>query len=211
MDQAKQLDGKEYESFRYTDVHRITAQNKRTKWERIDRSRLEAYGKWAIEAASKDVFSTIQRFENKNNTEDEQYICPLYFDFDSDDRLELALVDAKKVFDFFAKGFDIEDGVDVFYTGNRGFHVTVDHKLFGAMPSTDLVKVWRHVAETVVKKMEIKTFDRSVYSKRRMWRLVNTQHSKTDLWKIKLYPGELSYSEDKIRRLAVQPREVEDA
>lgn len=211
MDQTKPLDGQKYQSFHYTDVHRIEVTGARTKWKRIDISRSAAYSLWATNLDSRDVFSTIQLFENSVHTENENYICPLYFDFDSDESLMLALKDARKVFDFFATGFDLEDGVDVYYTGNRGFHITVDYRLFGISPSNYLVKIWRHVAESIVRKMEIKTFDRSVYSKRRMWRMENTQHGKTGLWKIKLEPGELSLSADKIKELAEEPRYVGDA
>ena len=198
------------QAYKYIDVHQVLANGKRTKWNRIPKTDLDKYRKLAIKGNAQHVFSTIQLFANKEHIEDEAYICPLYFDLDSDTDLEEALVDARIIKDYFCVGFDSEEGIEYFFSGNRGFHITISSTLFGAAPASDLVKIWRHIAEEVSKMLSLKTFDRSVYTKRRMWRVENTKHGKSDLWKIRLYPYELALSVDKIRELAVSPRIYED-
>lgn len=208
MGTDKQLAGEKMETFRFVDVHRITREGKPTAWGRIPVKSLIKWRDSAITQESKHIYCTVQKFSNKEAADGEDYICPLYFDFDSDRSLEPALEDTRKLIHYL-DDFSIEDGVDFYYTGNRGFHVTIDFLLFGAVASNNLVRIWRHVAEGIAKKLELKTFDRTVYSKRRMWRMENTQHGKTGLWKIRLYPTELNLSVDKIKALAENPREVE--
>ena len=210
MGTGEQLAGKKMETFRFVDVHRITREGKPTKWGRIPITKLIEWRDSAIAQESKHIYCTVQRFSNKEATDGEDYICPLYFDFDSDEVLGESLNDVRKLIHYL-DDFGIEEGVDFYYTGNRGFHVTIDFPLFDAVPSNNLVRIWRHAAEGIAKKLELKTFDRTVYSKRRMWRMENTQHGKTGLWKIRLYPTELNLSVDEIKALAIVPREVGNA
>jgi hypothetical protein len=79
----------------------------------------------------------------------------------------------------------------VYYSGNRGFHVTVNAEVFGAEPMVDMIKVWRVVAEMFYKTLNLETMDRAVYTRRRAWRVPNTTHGKTGLYKRALTYEEL--------------------
>ena len=198
-----------YPQYKYVDIHRVDADGTRQKWKRIPATSLDRYRNVMVEANAQHCFSTIQSFASSVHleNEDEMYICPLYFDLDSDDDVEIALEDARKLSAYFSIGLDMEDDVKYWFSGNRGFHITIDYGFFGAEPSTYLVKIWRGIAEHITKRLELKTFDRSVYSKRRMWRLENTKHGKSGLWKIRLYPTELNMNVAEIKKLAAGPRE----
>lgn len=188
----------------YIDVHRVDKHGKRYKWKRIHSSDLDHTIKLMVEAESRHIYSTVQRFYNSEPQEDELFVCPLYFDLDADDDLNRARVDASRLIDSLTKGFHLEDTTRLYFSGNRGFHITSD---FNPEPSSYLHKVIRYMAEYFAEKAELTTFDRSVYSKRRMWRVTNTQHGKSGLWKIPLHFHELSLSCDEIRELAESPRE----
>ncbi len=209
MGETEQVVGSPY---KYIDVHRVLGGGQHTKWTRITEAGLQAYVD-KVRSSSKHIYSTVQSFANALEKDGESYICPLFFDFDYKEELGQTLDDAKddtkKLIDYFLKGFhvDEDEGINVAFTGNRGFHILIDHQLFDANPSDYLVKVWRNMAEKINAKMEFSTFDRAVYTKRRMWRVLNTKHGGSGLYKIPLHFNELLLKSDKIRELASEPRE----
>lgn len=196
-----------YPEYCYFDIHRVLSDGKtRTKWKRYNVSEMEQLAKRFIEADSYHIYRSIQLFKNEEHTEGEPHISPLYFDLDSEDNLTIALDDARKVVDYFLYA-SADEGLNIAFSGNRGFHITVEPELFKASPSKILTLIWRHVAEGISKKLELTTFDRTVYTKRRMWRMLNTKHGKSGLWKIPLEVYELkNLDADGIRELAQNPR-----
>jgi hypothetical protein len=93
------------------------------------------------------------------------------------------------------------------FSGQKGFHVEVPAALFGGFePSRDLHRHLKHAAQLVLQDIP---YDHSVYDKLRLWRLPNSQHSKTELYKIPLTADEvLTLGIDEIRALARQPRDL---
>jgi hypothetical protein len=64
------------------------------------------------------------------------------------------------------------------------------------------------VSELAVK-LKLKTLDLAVYDRRRLWRILNSKHNKTGLYKIQLTLTELeNLSIEQIKELATKPREV---
>lgn len=193
--------------YKYVDIHRVDKGGNHRAWERVPILHLPKYVDGMIRQESKHIFSTIQMFRSPKHEEGEEYACPLYFDLDSDENLDIARTDARKLADYFFTGFDIEEGIRFYFSGNRGFHITVDQRIFNAVPANNLVRIWRDIAENLAGKLSLRSFDRSVYSKRRQWRAVNTKHGTSGLWKIELYPQELAYTCGRIREMAIGPRE----
>lgn len=196
--------------YKYVDVHRVGKDGRRFKWYRKLKSDLPNILANFSLTEYEGLFNTIQRFKNPKYDPkvEEDYICDLYFDLDSDENLNYALSDARKLLDYYSTTFNVETGIRFWFSGNRGFHVTINHELYHAEPSDYLVKIWRIVAQNLANKLSLSTFDHSVYTKRRQWRMVNSKHFKSGLYKIELYPEELMYNVDKIRELAKEPREV---
>lgn len=209
-DEVLEAAAKNAPAFVFADITRVNKAGINMDWNRVLVSSIENWRKKFIEIESKHCYRTIQRFENAEVTEGEAYISPLYFDLDSDNNLQETLDDVKKIKDYHNIGLDLGDKIQYFFSGNRGFHITIHEDLFGMTPHNDLSKVLRYMAEHIAEKLSIKTFDRTVYSKRRMWRMVNTQHGKTGLWKIPLTSAEIgTLSIDDIKNLAIAPRELE--
>lgn len=196
------------DEYKYVDVHRVGKGGRRYKWQRVVETDLpKILADWSL-TDSEGMFNTIQRFKNPEHKDGEDYICDLYFDLDSDEDLNYALGDTRKIRDYFVDGFNIEVGIRFWFSGNRGFHITVAHELYEVQPSVHLVKTWRLITQDIAKRLELSTFDHSVYTKRRQWRMDNSKHFKSGLYKRELYPEELMYDVDKIRELAQEPREL---
>lgn len=98
--------------------------------------------------------------------------------------------------------------VRFYFSGNKGFHAEIPATLFGGFePSTHLHRDLKRVAAAVMRDIP---FDGSVYDKLRLWRLPNSQHGKSGLYKIQLTAREvldLDYAD--IRDLAVRPRDLQ--
>lgn len=88
--------------------------------------------------------------------------------------------------------FEIDPSICRFYfSGSKGFHVMIPSRLFGACPSSDINKRFRAVALSLAKGIKI---DTSIYDKTRIFRLPNTINSRSNLYKIELYPFQALHS-----------------
>lgn len=186
-----------WEEYQYVDVKHRSSR----KWQRILRADVR---RWLDDnPEQEDYYCTIQTFKGTMHKENERHYCPFFVDFDSDS-LEESLKDARQLVDYFLVGHEVEP--QVWFSGNRGFHVTVEAVAFGAEPDSNLTYIWRHLAERIVKQLGLSTLDKRVYSRRRMWRLENTKHAKSGLHKI---PLSLSIfrteTVENIREMAVEP------
>lgn len=90
----------------------------------------------------------------------------------------------------------------VFFSGAKGYHIGVDSRLFGLVPSTNLPDQMRVICTQLASLFSI-TIDACIYNHNRLWRIPNTVHSKTKLRKIQLpFQQALSLSTAKICALA---------
>jgi hypothetical protein len=94
-----------------------------------------------------------------------------------------------------------------YFSGCKGFHLEIAGGVFGGFtPSAELHSYLRRLAELLLGDIP---FDTSVYDKLRLWRLPNSRHSKTGLYKIQLTRAELHTLDiGAIQRLAVRPRDM---
>ena len=157
----------------------------------------------------KDVYTTLNAWENPEKSEGEMSITPLYWDLDSDN-LDLALEETVRLCEFLKDLLQLEDiskSVMVHFTGKKGFHVIVDHRVTGTLPMLDCHKVVKRACLGVRDLLDLKTVDNRVYSKRRGFRLPNTKHSGSGLYCIEIDHDELTLPMDDIKELAATPRE----
>lgn len=112
-------------------------------------------------------------------------IASLYFDFDDEDNIDETLQDVKRLYSYLT-GVIEEDYIRVYFTGHKGFHVEVEGVPLGVDPGKDLHKSFRSIAENLKSDLQLTTIDLAVYDPRRMWRLPNTRHQKTGLYKTEL-------------------------
>ena len=223
-----------FEQFSYVDAqfeHRITKRH--SQWKRL---LARDVVKLIVEPAQRaNCFVTVQRFKDSiSNREprpkdvdaelepdlfaDHQlHYCGPYFDFDArpdklgiseEECLSLARADAVLVAKYFQERFGFPDPmIQAWFSGKKGFHVTVRPEMFGIQPHRNLTYILQKIALDLVNHLDLKTLDKSVYSIPRMWRIPNTIHHSTGRFKIELSLHEL-YTEPvlKLKEMSRNPR-----
>lgn len=97
---------------------------------------------------------------------------------------------------------------ELFFSGNKGFHITVQPEIFGIDYSSELAEQYKHLAE-LLSGYCTDTFgesfiDLKVYDRRRILRVVNSKNGKSGLYKIPLRFNELTTYEDLIEKAKTQ-------
>jgi len=160
------------------------------------------------QSSTQGLFSTIYRYPT-----DDPYvggvISDFYMDFDCEENPDKARKEAVAVIKKLITDYGIsEDGIFIAFSGMKGISITIDYKTFGAASSADLPLIWKSIVQDLTAKLKLKTADTSIYERRRLWRLLNSRHQRTGLYKIPLTLAELeNLTIDKIKEMAVKPRE----
>ena len=157
---------------------------------------------------NKDIFMTPARFAFPDRTS--LYISDFFLDIDAEDSLEEAKQDALKACGLLQQLLEIDaNTIERYFSGCRGFHVTVPFGVFGNEASPHLMAALRIWAEEITRG-GVKHIDLGVYQPARLLRLPGSINSKSGLHKIPLWPEELEkLSVEEIRQAARQPRQIE--
>lgn len=146
---------------------------------------------------NKEQYDTFQKTNSVKGVRDLK-TDTIWFDFDSEDDLNIAKVDAITIVNrLILKGFK-EDNLAIYYSGNRGFHVIAKLK----------TEITRKTIENAVIKIagDLKSLDMSMYDFNQVLRGHGTIHEATGLFKIRLSKLELeSLTISKIRDMAQAP------
>lgn len=136
-------------------------------------------------------------------------LSDFFLDFDNETNPDRARKDAVLVVKKLIEEYKIpESAIAIAFSGMKGVSITVSHAVFDANPSEHLPLVWKSILQELVAKLKLKTADFSVYDRRRLWRLLNSKHNKSGLYKIPLTLTELEkLSMEEIKELAANPRE----
>jgi len=141
----------------------------------------------------------------------------LFFDFDCDHKklgitreeaVAISKRDCLRLAEWFHETFDLNEAhLQIWFSGNKGFHLTVRPEVFGIKPHYHLTYIVRSIAFELADALELETLDRSVYTRRRMWRIANTVNPKSGKFKIELYIQELrQWNSEKLLERASEPR-----
>ena len=158
---------------------------------------------------NKGIFKTTYRYNIANQDEAELY-GDFYLDFDSTD-FELVRADALKALSYLKIVFnlDIDSNCLIFFSGNKGAHITVPAEIIGIEPMNNLNEIYKVIAETLYDYIDNKTLDLRIYDKKRMFRIPNSIHEVTGLRKIRLTLSELrSIPYEDIKIMATEPRDI---
>ncbi|MEM4649662.1 MAG: hypothetical protein QXP78_03230, partial [Candidatus Bathyarchaeia archaeon] len=138
-----------------------------------------------------------------------EIIADFLMDFDSIENPERARKEALLIAKNLINEYGIkEEDVSIAFSGNKGFHICVNKNVFGLKPDYWLPRIFKNMAEELIKKHGLKTLDLKIYDRRRLIRLINSKHRETGLYKIPLSLIELeNLNIDKIKALAIKPRE----
>lgn len=162
-----------------------------------------------IERYPKDnLFTSIQSYKNDKHEDGELQFTPIYFDLDYKDDVEVALMDARSLVDYFSRMDVGKEHLRVWFSGSKGFHITISPELFGIKPHEELTYIIKNACIYTATHLNLKSFDTRVYSIRRLWRLPDTIHQKTGLYCVELSHQELqNLSLFDIKKLAVRWRD----
>lgn len=154
-------------------------------------------------ARNKNCFSTIQAFkepQRDKNQSGELHYCGIFFDLDAEtdeggkvtkEAFSRAVSDANCIINFFTElGID-EPCIKVWFSGGRGFHILINPDPFNITPHRHLTYIIKTIALYLKSKYKLNTLDDKIYTARRMWRIPNTEHHTTGLYKTELYHNEL--------------------
>jgi KaiC/GvpD/RAD55 family RecA-like ATPase len=125
----------------------------------------------------------------------------LIFDFDSEKDINLARNDARTVINRIGKftgNKNVSEYLNIYFSGNKGFHVEV-------LTSEEFTpEEAKSICESLAKDCE--TFDPVIYSFVRAFRLPNTKHNKSGLYKIAITAQQLvNLTVEQIKELAINP------
>lgn len=166
---------------------------------------------------SDDLLSYMEKNLNGNKPsvsgyDGKVYSNYLFFDIDSHDLEKSQKVSQDLVSFLYDKWRIPETGVTVSFSGNKGFHLGLGNCVFGEIkPDKSLNQVYAEIRKELPELARIKDkdcVDQAISDRTRLWRLVNTKHQKTGLYKIPLKPDELfnlSVSETRGKAKSPQP------
>lgn len=136
-----------------------------------------------------------------------------YLDFDSEDNFELAREDAIAAITYLKQTFTYnipEGAIRIYFSGKKGIHLVVPATVFGAEPDKHLNEYYKTMATTISEHCTHDTLDLKIYDRRRLFRMANSRHASTMLYKIPLTYFELvMMSHEEIKELAKGPRAIQ--
>jgi predicted transcriptional regulator len=192
----------EYDEYKLVEVSRTV--HRRVPPELISLDNLDT---WRKRNGDEDIYSSVFRYL----TED-LYIGAVLsgfpLDFDCANNPDRARKEALATIKDLKDRFRIPEGsVSIAFSGQKGIAVFVNRRALGVEPSVDLPLVLKSMAEELKSTHGLETLDMRVYHRRALWRLLNSRHPKTGLYKIPLTLFELEKLKiDEIKQMAIQPR-----
>jgi hypothetical protein len=105
-------------------------------------------------------------------------------DFDDKVNPNNARLDAIKLYDaFIGKGINPKN-IKIYFSGKKGFHVELDYRSYMDKPIHELHLIYKMFY--LINKDDLLTLDKTIYSIRKQWRVVNTRHSGSGLFCIQI-------------------------
>lgn len=135
-----------------------------------------------------DVYCTNYLYDNKDQN-NSNLIGPLYIDLDNDINDDesynkvkedtLFAINYLNTFLYIPKEY-----INIYFSGNKGFHIIVSHITLGVEPCKNLNKKYKALANEIKNNTLNKTVDTRIYDKKRLIRLPHSINSKTGLYKV---------------------------
>jgi len=126
----------------------------------------------------------------------------LVFDLDCKNNVESARADGIALLKLLRReGLDLNKNVRIYFSGGKGFHI---HVSVGKSLTNDEIKT---ICTNLAKGLT--SFDAVVYNTTRLFRVPNTKHNKSGLFKIQLTAAEIQQKTvEEIKKLATKPRSL---
>ena len=135
-----------------------------------------------------DVYRTTFSYDNTDIKEANLY-GDLYFDIDGDVDSDEGYSAVKKetllIMGYLNAVLQLKyEQMHLYYSGSKGFHITVPAEALGLSPKEDLNEDFKLLATLIKNKIKGQLLDMKIYDRRRLFRVVNTINSKTGLYKV---------------------------
>lgn len=165
---------------------------------------------------NKDIYLTVQSYdesqvsavqgdgETKYNllSQTSPYVMPFFFDLDNA-RLDVARNDAAKVVDFLISECLIPESlIHIYFSGKKGFHIIIDHGTLGLGARNDWHNIYSLMTQNIADYLDLKSYDKSVYTCKRVLRIPDSIHIDTGLYKVEVNREELDLPVEGIKALA---------
>jgi hypothetical protein len=137
----------------------------------------------------------------------ECYTDSIPIDIDNEN-LQIALETTQKLITKLQNEYEVNpDNLKYFFSGKKGFHIEIPINMLGEIePSRELHK---HIKRFVKSLSNGYKIDEAIYDKNRLFRIENTKHRVSGLYKIPLMYSDIVFnSTDKILEMAKQPRDL---
>lgn len=163
----------------------------------------------AHQSSVQGLFSTIFRYAS-NDPYVGGVIGDFYLDLDCEENPEKAKREAIAVAKKLMKDWEIpEKTIAMAFSGKKGIAITVNYGVFNAEASINLPLIWKSLAKDLADTIGLKTIDFRIYERRRLFRLLNSRHEGSGLFKIPLTIEDIeTLTIQEIKLLAAQPREI---
>lgn len=176
------------------------------------RGRYIPYGTLSVfceECHRRSVFCSAYRYSSTEVGKCDLY-GNLYLDFDDVTDFEKVRADALVAVSYLKVVYHIsEDYLRIYFSGNKGVHIVIPAEILGFEPMPLLNGVFKYVANSIKSFTKYKTLDTQIYDNKRMFRVPNTVHEKSGLYKVPLTAEELkTLSRDQITVIASSPRNL---
>lgn len=124
-------------------------------------------------------------------------------DFDSSEDMELAKADCLTAIE----KLHLEPGTyKAFFSGGKGFHLYIREEFFNLPPSENTAKHFERIVNQIGKDLNLSTLDDGIYQANRKFRIPNSRHPKTGLYKVELTYDQLKLPIAEIVQLAKAPK-----
>ena len=171
-----------------------------------------SYWKLPVFVESRNGYNTFNSAYRYSNSDPDKSLLygGLYLDFDDENNFEHVREDVLTALSYFRIVYKIEPSeTEIYFSGKKGVHIVVPPEVMGIEPENDLHVIFKYMAGSINAYTKNKTIDMKIYDNKRLFRIPNTIHGGTGLYKIRLSFEELrDYSIEKIKKLAVKERKV---
>lgn len=186
---------------------------KRNIYKKRDENFADGVEKFLKEFNNTDAYYGVYNYEN-SNVETCALYGSLYIDLDLDiedeDSFHKVKTDAVMTVQYFQTYFKIPmDMLQVYFSGNKGFHVVVPAEILGLTPNVDLNVIYKAIAVNIKEEIEATTIDTRIYDRKRLFRMPNSVNGKTGLYKVPV-PIDMLWgcTLDTMKKWASKPREI---
>ena len=193
------------EKYNWIELAALLPDGKMARGEYVRTDDVNAIKIWREKFDNRDVFTSVCLYAEPNHTS--EFIVPVFFDIDCPTDLKTARESTITLCIMLMERISVpQESLDIYFSGNKGFHVLVPCKEFDAFHSPHVLTLYKAMAQKA-QQYGVTFLDHAVYTNRRIWRMANSINTKSGLFKIPLTFEELRDMDiTSIKVLARSPR-----